>query len=93
MKYEPFHLDDEFEINGEKYQLETVRMFPLKHGAEYIDYPFYTLLWKGKPSEPLLETGHRNVREAEVYHKELANGLSGSRAEKILNLFCTNEKC
>ena len=93
MNYEPFHLNDEFEINGEKYQLETVRMFPIKHGAEYIDYPFYSFLWKGKPSEPLLETGHRNVREAEVYHKDLANGLSGPQAEETLKLFCNKEKC
>ena len=88
MKYEPFHLNDEFEINGEKYQLETVRMFPIKHGAEHVDYPFYSFLWKGKPSEPLLEIGYRDVREAEVYHKDLANGLSGPHAVEMLKLFC-----
>ena len=103
--YQPFHLNNELEINGEQFILETSRLFPIRNGAEYHDkkvrrkpttlavgvcqYPFYTFLWKGKPSAPILKMGHRNAIEAEKFHNRLVIGLSGLYAREMLEMLCS----
>ena len=83
-----YHLEDHVKVGSEDYMVETVKMFPIKCVAEYHDYPFYTIVWKNKPSAPLLEIGSNNWVDAERNHKRVVSGLCNKHVEMFLAEYC-----